>query len=149
MANLAKAIKQDLDNAMPAQDALDMWQAGMRTEREHQTALSRFVERKHREEIDALTAQLATANERIAKLQAGVPVDEQSQPNTESEPLDIPADVLKAIGYCWRWAQHYAETIRDEKRYQFTCEHIDKVVRWEEQMLRQRQETDAQAEQGK
>lgn len=63
-----------MDTQAPApmwsDEAYEAYETGMRTEREHQMALARFVEQKHRDElaeagqrIEALTAQLATAKQ--------------------------------------------------------------------------------------
>lgn len=37
---------------------------------------------------------------------------------------------VEAVRYCWRWAQMHAEKAKDEERYKFMCQEIDKVVAW-------------------
>lgn len=53
---------------------------------------------------------------RIAELEALAPSDE----------------VRNAIGYCWRWAQGYAEKggADSDERYAFMCSQIDIVLAW-------------------
>lgn len=73
-------------------------------------------------ETDTQSEAVATWNKRVAP-----------QPTMPEPPLP-----LEAIGYCWRWAQLFAEKINDEERYKFMCSEIDKVVLWEEETKRRR-----------
>lgn len=47
--------------------AMGDYAAGMQAEREHQHALARFVDQKHREEVDALKAELAALRQELVE----------------------------------------------------------------------------------
>ena len=63
--------------------------------------------------------------------------------NEQWTPVLMPDETFTAIGYCWRWAQLYAEKVDNEESYRFMCSEIDKVVLWEEAMKRRRTEQPA------
>lgn len=76
------------------------------TDKEVAIRLARFAE-----------ARVINAAEiRIVELEAQLPSDE----------------VRNAIGYCWRWAQGYAEKggADSDERYAFMCSQIDLVLAW-------------------